>query len=67
MPLNRAKEICSRSRDLLKALSCLLEITTLKLSQQQQQHVVKKRPQPSLLLIPLVGGGGGGEERGLFL
>lgn len=43
MPLNRErKKIRSQSRGFLKAISCLLEITTLKSSQQQHQHIVKK-------------------------
>lgn len=66
MPLSREKKICSRSRGLLKAISCLLEITTLKLSQRQQQHIVKKHGEcltlPSLLLIPL----GAGRKEDLF-
>lgn len=67
MPLKRErKKICSQSRGFLKAISCLLEITTLKISQQQHQHVVKKHEEmfdspPCSLLIPLVAGGGGGE------
>lgn len=60
MTLNREKEICSQSRGFLQAISCLLEITTLKISQQQHQHIVKKHEEPfdSLppsLLIPLGG------------
>lgn len=42
MALNREKGICSQSRGFLKAISCLLEITTLKIPQQQHQHIVKK-------------------------
>lgn len=42
MPLNREKEICSQSRGFLQAIICLLEITTLTISQQQHQHIVKK-------------------------
>jgi hypothetical protein len=58
MPLNREKEICSRSRGLLKAISCLLEITTLKPPQRQQAtHCKEARgvfdSLPPLLLIPL--------------
>lgn len=57
----REKKVCSQSRGFLKAISCLLEITTLKISQQQHQHVVKKHEEmfdcpPCSLLIPLVGG-----------
>lgn len=68
MSLNRKKEICSQSRGFLKAISCLLEITTLKISQQQHQHIVKKHEElfdslPSPLLISLVGECGGGKER----
>ena len=63
MPLNREKEICSQSRGFLQAIICLLEITTLKISQQRHQHIVKKHEElfdslPSSLLIPLVGGVG---------
>lgn len=71
MPLKRErKKICSQSRGFLKAISCLLEITTLKISQQQHQHVVKKHEEmfdspPCSLLIPLVAGGGGGSGKGL--
>lgn len=70
MPLNREKKkICSQSRGFPKAISCLLEITTLKISQQQHQHVVKKHeemfdsPPCSLLILLVVGGSGRGEER----
>lgn len=68
MPLNREKEICSQSRGFLKAISWLLEITTLKISWQQHQHIVKNHKEmfdflPSSLLIPLMGVRGVGEER----
>lgn len=67
MTLNREKEICSQSRGFLQAISCLLEITTLRISQQQHQHIVKKHEEPfdSLppsLLIPLGGEVGEWEE-----
>lgn len=65
MLLSSEKEICSQSRGFLQAISCLLEIITLKISQQQHQHIVKKHEAmfdslPSSLLTPLVVGG----ERG---
>lgn len=41
MPLNREQEVCAQSRGFLKANSCLLEITTLNVSQRQHQHFVK--------------------------
>lgn len=51
MTLNREKEICSQSRGFLQAISCLLEITTLKIS-QQHQHIVKKHEEPFGSLPP---------------
>lgn len=61
MPLSREKAICSQSRGFPQAISCLLEIITLKISQQQHQHIVKKHEAmfdslPSSLLTPRVEG-----------
>ena len=66
MPLSRKKEIRSQSRGFLKAISCLLEIITLKISQQQHQHIVKKHEEmfdSAFFITHSCGGGGVREER----